>query len=156
MNINATLFAQMTAFLVLVLFTMKFIWPPVLKALNDRTKKISDGLAAAEEGHRQLADAGKLADAEIHKARKQAADILANAEKDRHQRIEQSKLDAAEEAQKMIEKAKSNIELELSRVKDALRDHLAALVVSGAERILRREVDAKAHSDILTALQQEL
>ena len=156
MNINATLIAQMLAFFVLVMFTMKVIWPPVVKALDERAKKIGDGLAAAEQGHQKLADASKLADAEIHKARLQAADILTSTDRTRQEMIEQAKLEASEEVRMMIEKAKANIELETSRAKDALRDHLSSLVVSGAERILRREIDVKAHSDLLLALQQEL
>ena len=156
MNINATLIAQIVAFLLLVLFTMKFIWPPIMAALDERAKKIADGLAAAEQGHQQLADASKLAEAEVHKARLQAAELLATTDKARHEMIEQAKVDAADEARKLIEKAKANIELEISRAKEALRDHVAALAVNGAERILRREIDAKSHADLLTALQQEL
>lgn len=156
MNINATLIAQIIAFLVLVFFTMKVIWPPVMKALDERAKKIADGLAAAEEGHKQLNDASKLADAEIQKAKQQAAEILSTTDKTRQEMLEEAKTDATEEARKMIEKAKSNIELETSRAKDALRDQVAQLAVAGAERILRREVDAKSHADLLQALQQEL
>lgn len=156
MNINATLIAQIIAFLLLVIFTMKVIWPPVMKALDERAKKIADGLEAAEEGHKQLAEASKNADAEILKARQEAAEILSTTDKTRQDMLEDARKDAADEARKMIEKAKSNIELETTRAKEALRDQVAKLAVSGAERILRREVDAKAHSDLLEALQQEL
>jgi len=155
-NINATLIAQIIVFLVLVWFTMKFIWPPVIQALDERSKKIAEGLAAAEEGHKQLAQASKLAEGEVHKAREQAAAILANADKVRHETIEKAKSDATAEAQALMDKAKVSIELEASRAKDVLRDRVASLAVLGAERILRREIDAKAHADLLSALQQEL
>lgn len=156
MNINATLIAQIIVFLVLVWFTMKFIWPPVIQALDERSKKIAEGLAAAEEGHKQLAEASKLAEGEVHKAREQAASILANADKVRHETIENAKSEAAAEAQVLMDKARVSIELEASRAKDVLRDRVASLAVLGAERILRREIDAKAHADLLSALQQEL
>lgn len=156
MNINATLIAQIIAFLLLVLFTMKFIWPPVLKALDERAKKIADGLAAAEQGHLQLADAAKLADVEIQKARQQASEILVGTDRMRREMIESAKTDAAEEVRQMMDKAKTNLELEVAKARDALRDHLASLVITGAEKILRREINPATHADLLAALQQEL
>lgn len=156
MNINATLIAQIIVFLVLVWFTMKFIWPPVSKALDERAKKIAEGLAAAEEGHKQLAEASKLAEGEIHKAREEAASILANADRIRHETIEKAKIEAADDVQAMMAKARQNIELEETRARDELRNRVALLAVLGAERILQREISYKDNERLLDALKEEL
>ncbi len=156
MNINLTLIAQSISFALFILFTVKFVWPPLMKAIEDRQKQIADGLAAGERGKQQLEASGKRASEEIGKARERAAEIVAHAEQRATQMIEAAKGAAKEEGNREKAAAKAEIAQEASRAREALREQVAALVVSGAERILQREVNAQAHADLLTQLKQEL
>ena len=145
MNINLTLIAQAISFAVFILFTVKFVWPPLMKAIEERQKQIADGLAS-----------GKLASEELGKARGRAAEIIAQAEKRGLQMIEEAKNSAKVEGERLIAGAKSEIQQEVSSAKEALREQVAILVVSGAEKILQREVNAQAHAELLNQLKREL
>jgi F-type H+-transporting ATPase subunit b len=156
MNINLTLFAQAITFFAFILFTAKFVWPPLMRAVEARQRQIADGLAAAEQGQRSLELSSKQADEEIAKARARAAEIMAQAEKRAAQMIEEAKTSAREEGDREKTAAKAEIAQEVSRAREALRAQVSLLAVAGAEKILRREVDAKAHADLLRAVQAEL
>jgi F-type H+-transporting ATPase subunit b len=156
MNINLTLIAQALSFALFILFTVKFIWPPLMKAIEERQKQIADGLAAGEQGKQQLEASGRRANEEIGKARERAAEIVAHAEQRATQMIEAAKNAAKEEGEREKAAAKAEIAQEASRAREALREHVAALAMSGAERILQREVDARAHAELLTQLKHEL
>ncbi len=156
MNLNATLVAQLAVFFILAWFTMKFVWPPIVKALDERAKKIADGLAAAERGKLDLELATKRSAEALREGKEKAGDVIGQADKRAQQMIEEAKQAAKVEADRIIAAAKSEIEQEAARAKEALRDQVALLAVAGAEKILRREVDAKAHADILTAIKQDL
>jgi F-type H+-transporting ATPase subunit b len=156
MNINLTLFAQAITFFAFILFTAKFVWPPLMRAVEARQKQIADGLAAAEQGKRSLELSAKQADEEIIKARARAAEIMGQAEKRASQMIEEAKPSAREEGNREKTAAKAEIAQEVSRAKEALRSQVSLLAIAGAEKILRREVDAKAHADLLRAVQAEL
>lgn len=156
MNINLTLFAQAITFFAFILFTAKFVWPPLMRAVEARQKQIADGLAAAEQGKRSLELSSKQADEEIAKARARAAEIMGQAEKRASQMIEEAKMSAREEGNREKTAAKAEIAQEVSRTKEALRAQVSLLAIAGAEKILRREVDAKTHADLLQAVQAEL
>lgn len=156
MNLNVTMVAQAVTFFVFIWFCAKFIWPPLTKAMAERQKQVADGLAAGEEGRQSLVRSAKQADEDIGKARARAGEIVAQAEKRASQMIEEAKSSAREEGNREKTAAKAEIEQEVSRAKEALRSQVAALAVAGAEKILRREVDAKAHADLLQAVQAEL
>ena len=156
MNINLTLFAQAITFFAFILFTAKFVWPPLMRAVEARQKQIADGLAAAEQGKQSLELSSKQADEEIAKARARAAEIMAQAEKRATQMIEEAKTSAREEGNREKTAAKAEIAQEVSRAREALRAQVSLLAVAGAEKILRREVDAKAHAELLRAVQAEL
>jgi len=155
-NLNATLIAQIVVFFILGWFTMKFVWPPIMKALDERASKIADGLAAADKAKADLALAEKRVVEELRKARESAGDVRGNAEKQAAKILE----DARTEASRIVTNARVAAEGEAAtaaqRAKQDLRDQVALLAVAGAERILRREIDAKAHSDLLANLKQEL
>ena len=156
MNINLTLFAQAITFAAFIWFTAKFVWPPLLRAIETRQKQIADGLAAGEQGKRSLELSAQQANEEIAKARARAAEIVGQAEKRAAQMIEEAKTAARDEGSREKAAAKAEIEQEVSRAREPLREQVAALAVAGAEKILRREVDAKAHADLLQAVQAEL
>lgn len=156
MNLNATLFAQLVVFFILAWFTMKFVWPPIVKALDERAKKIADGLAAAERGKHDLELATKRSAEALRQGKEKAAELLAQAEKRAAQIIEEAKAQAKVEADRVVAGAKAEIEQETVRAKESLRDQVAALAVAGAEKILRREIDAKAHAELLAAIKQDL
>lgn len=156
MNLNITLVAQAVTFFVFIFFCAKFVWPPLTNAIAARQKQIADGLAAAEEGKQSLARSSLKADEELSKARARAAEIVGQAEKRVSQMIEEAKHSARDEGNREKAAAKAEIEQEVSRAREALRLQVAALAVSGAEKILRREVDAKTHADLLRAVQAEL
>jgi F-type H+-transporting ATPase subunit b len=156
MNINLTLIAQALSFALFILFTVKFIWPPLMKAIEERQKQIADGLAAGEQGKQQLEASGRRASEEIGKARERAGEIVAHAEQRATQMIEAAKNAAKEEGEREKAAAKAEIAQEASRAREALREQVAALAMSGAERILQREVDARAHAELLAQLKQEL
>ncbi|HEY5635988.1 MAG TPA: F0F1 ATP synthase subunit B [Burkholderiales bacterium] len=156
MNINLTLFAQAIVFAAFILFTVKFIWPPLLRAMESRQKTIADGLAAAEQGKKSLETSAKQAEEAIREARDRAAEIIAGAEKRAAQMIEEAKTQAKEEGGREKAAAKAEIAQEAARAREQLRDQVASLAVAGAEKILRREVDAKAHGDLLDAIRKQL
>ena len=156
MNLNITLVAQAITFFAFIWFCAKFVWPPLTQAITERQKQIADGLAAGEAGRQALERSSKQADEEIGKARSRAAEIVAQAEKRASQMIEEAKNSARQEGDREKAAAKAEIDQEISRAREALRTQVAALAVAGAEKILRREVDAKAHADLLRAVQAEL
>jgi len=156
MNINITLIGQTIAFAVFVWFCMKYIWPPIMDALEARKKEIADGLAAAEKG-RKAEDLGKEKASEIIKdAKTQAQEILGNAEKRRNEIIEEAKSDAKAEGERLLASAKAEIDQEINRAREELRGQVATLVVSGAGRILDKEVDGKAHGKLIDDLVAQL
>ncbi|MDR2450269.1 MAG: F0F1 ATP synthase subunit B [Candidatus Accumulibacter sp.] len=156
MYLNATLLAQMGVFIILALFTMKFIWPPIVKALDERAARISEGLAQAERGRQSLAQADRTAAETVREAREKAAEVLIEAEKRAEQMIERARDDARIEAEKVMAAARDEIEQEGARMRESLRGRIADLAVAGAEKILRREVDAKAHADLLASIGEDL
>jgi F-type H+-transporting ATPase subunit b len=156
MNINATLFVQALSFAALIWFTVRFVWPMITDAMDERTKRIADGLAAAEAGKQSLERSAKQAEDAINQARGRAAEIVAQAEKRASQMIEEAKSSAKTEGERLVAGAKAEIEQEVARAKEGLRTQVAALAVAGAEQILKREVDAKAHADLIAAVQKQL
>lgn len=156
MNINFTLIAQAIAFAVLIWFTVKFVWPPLLKAIETRQKEIADGLAAAQEGKSALEVAARKSEVTLNEAKQKASDIIGQAEKRGVQIVEDAKNQAKAEADRIIVGAKAEIDQEVNRAKEGLRAQVSSLAVAGAEKILRKEIDAKAHSDMLAKLAAEL
>lgn len=156
MNINLTLFGQMIAFAVFVWFTMKFVWPPIVKAIEERKAKIADGLAAAERGKHEQQLAQQRATERLQEAKQQAAEIVAKAEKRAAEIVEESKGTARAEGERLIEAARVEIEQEANKAREQLRQTVAQLAVAGAERILRREINAEAHKDIVADLAQRI
>ncbi len=156
MNLNATLFAQLIVFLILAWFTMKFVWPPIMKALDERASKIADGLAAADKAKADLAHAEKKAGDELRKARESAAEFRSGAERQVAQLIDEARAEGARIVNAAREAAEAEASAASQRAKEALREQVAALAVAGAERILRREINAQAHAELLTQLKSEL
>lgn len=156
MDINITLIVQMLVFGAFVLFTMKFVWPPLVKALDERQEKIADGLAAAERGRRELELSQHRVKEEIKQAKGQAADIVEKANRRAAQIIEEAKQDARLEAQHLAKIAQEQIGQEINRAKDSLRKQVATLAVAGAEKILMREIDEKANQALLDDLIKEI
>jgi F-type H+-transporting ATPase subunit b len=156
MNINLTLFAQALVFAGLIWFTIKFIWPPLLAAIEARQKQITDGLAAGEQGRKSLELSTRQAEEAIKEARSRATDILSQAEKRAAQLIDEAKGTAKDEGAREKAAAKAEIGQELQRAREMLREQVAALAVAGAEKILRREVDARAHAELLDGIKRQL
>jgi F-type H+-transporting ATPase subunit b len=156
MNINLTLFAQAATFAIFIWFTAKFVWPHLSRAIEARQKHIAEGLAAAERGKQDLEHAAVRTADMLRQARQQAQEVLAQAEKRASQIIDEAKTAAAEEGARLIAGAKAEIEQEVSRAREMLRTQVAALAVAGAEQILRREVDARVHADLLASVQNQL
>ena len=156
MNINATLFAQAIVFFLFIFITIRYIWPMMQQAIDARQKSIADGLAAAEQGKKSLETSARQAGDAIKEARGRAADIVGQAEKRAAQVIEEAKTMAKAEGDREKAAAKADIEQAVSRAREQLREQVAALAVAGAEKILRREVDAKAHSDLLDGIKKQL
>jgi F-type H+-transporting ATPase subunit b len=156
MNLNFTLFAQAAAFVLFIWFTVKFVWPPLLRAIETRQKTIADGLAEAERGRSSLADAEKQTEVLLREARARAQEIVVAAEKTAAQRVEDSKSQAKTEGERLLNAAKAQIEQEVQSAKQQLREQVATLAVTGAEKILRREVDARAHAEMLNQLKAQL
>jgi F-type H+-transporting ATPase subunit b len=156
MNFNATLIGQSITFVLFVWFCMKFVWPPIMNALEARKKQIADGLAAADRGKHELELAAKKAGDNMRDAKAQAAEVLAQAEKRAAQMVEEAKLAAKEEGERQLAAAVANIAQETNRARETLREQVAALAVAGAEKILRREVNAQTHADLLGQLKAEL
>ena len=156
MNLNATFIAQLIVFFVLAWVTMTFVWPPIMKALDERAKKIADGLAAADRGKLELAEANKRVESELVKSRADNQARLADAEKQAAELIDAAKKTAESEKARILAQAKVEAAQEVQRAKDALRNAVAELAVKGAEQILRREVNAQAHADLLGQLKAQL
>ena len=156
MNLNATLFAQMVVFFILWWVVAKFVWPPLIKALDERAAKVAEGLAAAEKGKVDLDLATKRADQALAEAKNEGTQRIAEAEKRAQQSAEEIKQNAQAEAARIIAQAKSEAEQQVIRARDVLRNEVAVLAVKGAEQILRREVDPKAHAALLDQLKAEL
>jgi F-type H+-transporting ATPase subunit b len=156
MNLNATLFVQTLVFLILAWFTMKFVWPPLMKAIEERQRKIADGLAAADRARKELADADARATDELKKAQSEAALIRDRAEKQAAQIVDKARSDAGSEAQKLRAAAEAEIANLSFKAREVLRQQVAALAVAGAEKILAREIDANRHRDLLDALAHEI
>lgn len=156
MSITSTLILQMIVFLILVGFTMKYIWPPITAALDERAKKIADGLSAADKAKAELATANKRVEEQLGEARTDAAKRLADAERLAQQMVEEAKGRASDEAGKIIAAARAEAEQESSKARELLREQVASLAVKGAESILRKEVDARVHADLLGRLKAEL
>lgn len=156
MNLNVTMFVQALVFFVFIVITMKWIWPMILVHVEARQKMIADGLAEAERGRNSLAEAHKQTDVIMREARDRAQELVAAAEKAAHQRIEESKSQAKAEGDRLLAAAKAQIEQEVQSARQQLREQVAALAVSGAEKILKREVDARAHAQMLDQLKAQL
>ena len=156
MNLNATLFAQFVVFFILAGFTMKFVWPPLMKALDERAEKIANGLAAAEKGKAEMAAAEKRVQAELAVAKDEGLKRINDAEKRAAAIIEEAKKTAADEAARILAAAKADAEQQVTRAREELRGQVATLAVAGAEQILKREVNATAHADLLNQLKAGL
>ena len=156
MNLNATLVAQMVVFFILWWVVAKFIWPPLVKALDERAKKIADGLAAADKGKAELELANKRVEQALTEARNEGAQRIADAEKRAQMSAEEIKQNAQAEAARIIAQAKAEAEQQTVRARESLRYQVATLAVKGAEQILKREVNAQVHADLLNQLKAEL
>ena len=156
MNINLTLLAQAATFAIFIWFTAKCVWPFLARAIETRQKQIADGVAAAERGKQDLEQASKRTAEMLREAKQQAQGILVQADKRAAQIIEEAKNAAQAESERLVAGAKAEIEQEVSRAKELLRMQVAALAVAGAEQILKREVDAKAHAELLASVQRQL
>ena len=156
MSITGTLIIQMIVFLILVGFTMKFVWPPIAAALDERARKIADGLAAADKAKSELSVANQRVEAELVKSRNETAALLADAERRGQVIVEEAKARATEEGNKIIAAARAEAEQQSVKAREALREQVAALAVKGAEQILRKEVNAGVHAELLGRLKTEL
>ena len=156
MNINLTLVTQMLVFGIVIWVVMKFIWPIILGAMNEREKKIAAGLAAAEQGNKDLSEAKSRADEVIKEARTRALAIESQARTQANQIIDEARKAASLEGEKALASAKSQIELESNRARDSLRGQVVSLAVAGAKRVLEKEIDAKTHGDLLDQLAAKL
>lgn len=156
MNMNLTLVMQAVAFFAFILFTAKVVWPPLIRAIETRQRQIAEGLQAGEQGRQSLSSAEKRIGAMLDEAKQKAAEIVAQGEKFRAETVEAARTEAQAEKDRIVASGRSEIEQELTRAKEQLRNQVADLAVAGASRILKREVDAKAHADLLAAIRTEL
>jgi F-type H+-transporting ATPase subunit b len=156
MDINFTLVMQAVAFAAFIWFTAKFVWPPLMGAIETRQKQIADGLAAGEEGKQSLANAERRIADMLVEAKSRSSDIITQGEKLKTETVEAAKQEAKAEAERILAAARSEIQQEISRAKEALRDQVSDLAIAGATKILQREVDAKAHADLLASIRQQL
>ncbi len=156
MGVNLTLVGQMITFILFVLFTMKFVWPPLTAAMEERAKRIADGLAAAEKGQEAQAEAEKQVESALLEARTQAAELVAQAQKRHNEVVEEAKSAAAAEGARLLDAARAQIEQETTQARDALRLQVARLALVGAEKILQREVDKASHEQMLNELAGQL
>jgi len=156
MNFNLTLIAQGLAFALFIWFAVKFVWPPLMRAIEKRQKEIADGLAAGDRGRQELEAAGKRAHEELAKARDRVGEIIVSAEKRDAQMLDEAKAAAKAEADRIIAAAKADIDQQIARAKEMLREQVAMLAVAGAEKILRREVNAQTHAELLNQLKREI
>jgi F-type H+-transporting ATPase subunit b len=155
-NINLTLFVQMFVFIVLIWFTMRFVWPLITNAMEERARKIALGLAAAEKGQAELAQARSNSDAIVREARERATQIIDHAQHRANEVIEQAKSTATQEGQRLVAAAQQQIDLEANRAREALRKEVAGLAVSTAAKLLEREIDARAHADLISKLATQI
>lgn len=156
MNFNATLFGQMFAFAVFAWFCTKFIWPVIIKALDDRQAKIADGLAAAEKGQHELVLAEKRAGEILRESKEKSREFIDQAQKRHDEIVDEAKDDAREEGQRILAAARAEIEQERHETKEALRAEVSVLAIAGAEQILMREVDRNAHNEVLDKISASL
>lgn len=156
MEINVTLLGQMITFSLLVYFTMKKVWPPIMEAMVARQNRIAEGLAAGERGAREQELAKEKAAQTLRAAKQESAELIAQAQKRGAEIVEESKRQAQEEGKRQLVAAQADIEQEANRARERLRNEVVALSLQGAERILKREVDAKSHNDMLTDLAAQL
>jgi F-type H+-transporting ATPase subunit b len=156
MNINATLIGQAIAFFLFVVFCMKYVWPPILHALEERKKKIADGLAAGEHGKREQALAEDRAKELLREAKEQAGEIITRADKRAAEIVDESKGDAKAEGERLLTAAKADISQELNRVKEDLRGQVVSIALAGASKVLEREVDETAHAELMNKLAAEI
>jgi F-type H+-transporting ATPase subunit b len=156
MNINLTLIMQAVAFAAFIWFTAKFVWPHLMRAIETRQKQIADGLAAGEQGRRELASTEKRIADMLAEAKSKAAEIVATGEKFKAETVDAAKGEAKAEADRIVAAARAEIEQEISRAKEQLRNQVADLAVAGASKILQREVDAKAHAELLASIEKQL
>ena len=156
MNINFTLVMQAVAFAAFIWFTAKFVWPPLMRAIETRQKQIAEGLAASEAGRQSLATAEKQIQKQLDEAKSRSSEIVAQGERQRTETVEAAKGEARTEAERIIASAKAEIEQEISRARETLRNQVAELAVAGAAQILRREVNPQAHADLLADLARKL
>ncbi len=156
MNINFTLISQAMAFAMFIWFTVRFVWPPLLRAIETRQKTIAEGLAAGERGRHELELASQRSGDVVREAKERAADIIAQAEKRAAEIVDEAKAVAKDEGDRIIVGAKAEVDQEVSRAREVLRQQVADLALAGAAKILRREVDAQVHADLLTSIKAEL
>ncbi len=156
MNINATLIGQAISFIFFVWFTMKFVWPPIMSALEERKKKIADGLAAAERGKHEQELAEQRAAEVIAEAKQEASNIIAQAQKRASEIVEEAKETARAEGDRIVASANAEIEQEVNRAKEHLRGQVVSIAVAGAGKVLSREIDEKAHDDLLKDLVSQI
>ena len=156
MDINLTLFMQAAAFAAFIWFTAKFVWPPLMRAIDTRQKQIADGIAAGEQGKQSLASAEKRITDMLSEAKTRSSAIIVQGEKLKSETIAAAKADARAEADRILAAAKAEIAQEVVRAKEQLRNQVADLAIAGAAKILKREVDPKAHADLLASIRQEL
>ena len=156
MNINATLIGQAIAFFLFVVFCMKYVWPPIMHALEERKKKIADGLAAGEHGQREQALAEERAKELLRQAKEQAGEIITRADKRAAEIVDEAKDDARVEGQRLLTAAQAEIEQEVNRVKEGLRGQVVSIALAGAGQVLEREVDEATHAELMNKLAAEI
>jgi F-type H+-transporting ATPase subunit b len=156
LGINVTLLGQMGTFLVFIWFTMKFVWPPIVKALEERRERIADGLAAAERGQRALDEADALVAERLREARQQGAQIIEQADRRGAELVDEAKQNAEAAAERIMSQGRAELELEISRARAALQGEVAAIALSGARQLLEREIDASTHRELLDRLSGQL
>ena len=156
MNINLTLIIQMVVFAILIWFTMKFVWPMILGAMDERSKKIASGLAAAEKGQQELSQARSNSDAIIREARERAQQIIDQAQHRANEIVDHAKVAATQEGQRLVAAAQQQIDLEANRARESLRKEVAQLAVNTASKLLEREIDARAHADLISKLATQI
>jgi len=155
-NINLTLIVQMLVFAVLIWFTMKFVWPMILGAMDERSRKIAQGLAAAEEGEKDLSQAREKADVIVREAHERASKIIDQAQHRANDLVEQAKGAATSEGARLVAAAQQQIQLETSRARESLRKEVAQIAVTAASKLLEREIDSRAHADLIDKLAAQI
>ena len=156
MNINATMIGQSLTFIVFVFICMKFVWPPLMQALNDRKKQIADGIAAAERGQNEQVLAENKAMETLHEAKQQAGEIINQAQKRASEIVDEAKNDAKAEGDRLITAAKAELDQEVNRAREQLRTQVSSIAVAGASKVLEREIDEQAHSSMLDDLVSQI